>query len=271
MALQDSTILPIPSLRKRATFRRWNIEGLSAVAIGLVAWQFASTKFPPYLFPPLQDIASTFWKLLLDGSLLHSTGLTYLRIITALAISFTVSTAIGIGAALNTTVDRVVLPYIQFKQGVPSICWIIFSILWFKEVEIRIAFIVIISTLPSFFYLTRDGVRAIPLDLWQMVRAWRPSFRQLMQKLVIPAVLPTMVTGLRINIGTAARVAIFAELLGGISGVGYHLRVAEEQFRMDVVMSWTIVLVILILVLDKLMQRLETRLTASQGRLGVQQ
>lgn len=247
--------------------RRWNVEGYATVILAMLAWQLASTRFPPFLFPPLQDIASTFVKLLLDGTLLKTSGHTYLRILVALAVAFVVATGAGIAGGLNRGFDRVVMPFVQFKQGVPSVCWIIFSILWFRDIEIRIAFIIVISTFPSFYFLTRDSVRSIPVDLWEMVRAWLPTQSQIVRKLIFPAIVPSMATGLRINIGTAARVAIFAELLGGVSGVGYYLRVAEEQFQMNVVMAWTIVLVVLILVSDKLMALLEARLLRARGRL----
>lgn len=247
--------------------RRWSIEGFVTVAVALIAWQYASTKFPPFLFPPLQDIAATFTDLLLSGVLLQTTGHTYLRIIAALSVAFVASTAFGVAGGLSQSIDRIVMPFVQFKQGVPSVCWIIFSVLWFRDIEVRIAFIIIISTFPSFYFLTRDAVRGIPMDLWEMFRAWRPSRWKIAKKLIIPAIVPSLATGLRINIGTAARVAIFAELLGGVSGVGYYLRIAEEQFRMDVVMAWTVVLVVLILASDKLMLIVEQRLLRARGRL----
>jgi NitT/TauT family transport system permease protein len=258
----DTTVRQRPNEKKY----RFNIEGLFAIVAILIAWQFASTQLPPILFPPLEEIATRFTKLLWDGSLIQTTGHTYLRIIIALAISFLISTMLGVAGGLNKSIDRIILPFVQIKQGVPSVCWIIFAILWFKDVEVRIAFIIVISTFPSLYYLARDDVRAIPADLWEMVRAWRPTKFQTICKLILPAISPNLITGLRVNIGAAARVTVFAELLGGVSGVGYRLRIAEEQFRMDDVLAWTVVLVVWILVSDKLLQMLEDRLLRSRGR-----
>ena len=109
--------------------------------------------------------------------------------------------------------------------------------------ETRIAFVVIVSTAPSFFYQARDGVRSIPTDLWDMVRSWRPSALKLVRILIIPALLPALLTGWRINLGNGTRVTIMAELLGGVSGIGYQLRLSEELFRMDRAIAWTAVLV----------------------------
>lgn len=246
--------------------RKWNWEGWAAVAALAIAWQLASTQLPHILFPPLQDIVTTFVKLTWQGDLIDVTGHTYLRILVALSLSFAISTGLGLLGGIYAPIDRAMAPLVQIKQGVPTLCWIIFSIIWFKDVEVRNGFIVIISTLPSFYYLARDGIRAIPSDLWEMVRAWRPTAWQILTKLIIPSILPNFITGLRLNIGAAARATVFAELLGGISGVGYQLRVAEEQFRMADVLAWTVVLVFWILVTDRLLSIAETRLLNGRGR-----
>ncbi len=76
-----------------------------------------------------------------------------------------------------------------------------------------------------------------------MVRSWRPSVLKLVRILIIPALLPALLTGWRINLGNGTRVTIMAELLGGVSGIGYQLRLSEELFRMDRAIAWTAVLV----------------------------
>ncbi|MGE3149124.1 MAG: ABC transporter permease [Pseudorhodoplanes sp.] len=257
----------LPSAKPRNPLFNWRMEGAATLLFLLVAWEAASYVSPPILFPPLATIANTFKQLFVGGELAAAATLTILRIVIALAITFVFSTALGIVGGFVPVVDRFVNPIVQFKQGVPSVCWIILSVLWFKDVEIRIAFIVVISTLPSFYYITRDALRGIPKDLWEMVQALRPSYLQILKVLILPALLPQMITGLRINMGAATRVAVFAELLGGVSGVGYHLRIAEEQFRMDVVMAWTSILVTLVLVSDKLLSLAEKWSLQNRGRV----
>jgi ABC-type nitrate/sulfonate/bicarbonate transport system permease component len=196
-----------------------HLEGIIAVACVAAAWQVASHFFPAFLFPSLQTIGSTLLALLQDRDMLATIGLTFIRILVALFVTFVLGTALGILAALHVRAERVLVPLIQLKQGVPGVCWVIFAILWFQGMETRIAFIVIISTLPSFFYQARDGVRAISQDLWAMVRAWRPSRAQMLSKLILPALKPTLLTAWRINLGGATRMVITAELLAGISCV----------------------------------------------------
>jgi NitT/TauT family transport system permease protein len=237
-----------------------NLEGIGALIGVAVAWQTASHYFPPFLFPPLRTIATTLMSTVSDPAMLSTIGLTFLRIVVSLAGTFILASALGIAAALHPRTDRILEPLVQLKQGVPGVCWIIFSILWFKGMETRIAFIVVISTLPSFYYQVRDGVRGISSELWQMVRAWRPTRVQMLLKLILPALRPALLTAWRINLGGGTRMVITAELLAGVSGIGYQLRTAEEQFRMDSAVAWTVILVAFVLVCDAVLKAVERRL-----------
>jgi NitT/TauT family transport system permease protein len=242
-----------------------HLEGILALVGIAAAWQVASHFFPAFLFPSLQTIGSTLLSLLRDRDTLATIGLTFVRILLSLLVTFVLGTALGILAALHVRAERALVPLIQLKQGVPGVCWVIFAILWFQGMEARIAFIVIISTLPSFFYQTRDGVRAISQDLWSMVRAWRPSRTQMLTKLILPALKPTLLTAWRINLGGATRMVITAELLAGVSGIGYQLRAAQEQFRMDSAIAWTVVLVLFVLVFDRVLTAFERHLVHGQS------
>jgi NitT/TauT family transport system permease protein len=222
---------------------RVNIEGTVVLLLLVIGWQIASLHLPPILFPSLSRIATALRDIVISPPALAAIGLTYLRILVALAIAFAAATTIGIVAGLLRPLERAALPLIEVAQGIPAVCWIIFAILWFREMEARIAFVVIVSTIPSFFYQARDGMRAIPVELWDMVRSWRPSMLQLTRILILPALLPALLTGWRTNLGNGTRVTIMAELLGGVSGIGYQLRLSQELFRMDRAIAWTVVLV----------------------------
>lgn len=249
----------LPDRRQRSG-KPIHIEGVIAIAALLIAWQAASTLLPPFLFPPLQTIAAATARIFADPVAFSVVALTYLRILTWLLVTFVLATALGMAAARIGALDRALQPLIQLKQGIPGLCWAIFAIIWFEGMETRIAFVVVISTLPSFFFQARDGFRAIPRDLWNMVKALRPGPLAMLRTLILPSMVPAMLTGLRINLGAAARVTITAELISGISGIGQALRNAQEQFRMDNVLAWTLAIVLFVLVTDKGLDWLEKEL-----------
>lgn len=240
-------------------FGRVNVEGMLVLLALVVAWQVASFYYPPILFPSLERIWSALVGLFSSPASAGAVVTTYVRILIALAIGFGIATALGIAAGMVRSIERATIPVIEVMQGIPAVCWIIFAILWFRDMEARTAFVVIITTVPSFFYQARDGVHSISGELWDMVRSLRPSLPKLIRILILPALLPSLLTGWRINIGNGTRVTIMAELLGGVSGIGHQLRLAQEMFRMDRAIAWTIVLVVFVVGSNLALSWLEKR------------
>jgi ABC-type nitrate/sulfonate/bicarbonate transport system permease component len=238
-------------------FHALKLEGPLSLLVLAVIWQIATYYLPPFLFPRLETIWAGILRILAEEGTIDVVSTTFVRIIVSLFASLLLGTLLGMLAGLNSKVDRALVPLIQFKQGVPGVCWILFAVLWFRDMNVRIAFIVILSTIPSFFYQARDGIRSVSHDLWEMVRAWRPTRWQMFRKLILPGLIPAILIGLRINFGVGTRTALFAELLAGTSGIGPLLRSAQEQYRIDVVMSWTAILVVIIISLDTVMARSE--------------
>jgi NitT/TauT family transport system permease protein len=226
----------------------------------LVAWQIASHYYPPYLFPSLSAIARTTLGILGDPPALMTVALTYARILAALAVSFILALSLGIWSGLHPRAERALLPFTQLLQGVPALCWVIFATLWFKDIETRIAFVIWVSAFPSFYYQIREGIRAVPAELSDMVRALRPTRLQVIRKLTIPALVPQVLTAWQLNLGAATKVTIMAELLSGVSGIGYQLRLAQELFRMDRAIAWTLILIAFVLGTNLIVSRLDRRL-----------
>jgi NitT/TauT family transport system permease protein len=237
-----------------------NWEGTVAIILVVVAWQVASSFSSPMFFPSVQKIGVSLLQTLQSADALGAIAITYARIVVSLLASFAVALALGILAARFAPFERFLVPLIELKQGIPAVCWIIFAIIWFRDMEARIAFVIVTSALPSFFYQVRDAFRRIPRDLLDMVRALRPSQFDLLRIIIWPAMLPSILTVWRINIGNATRVTIMAELLGGITGMGHQLRLSQEMFRMDLVIVWSLFLVAFVVLSNIILSAVEGQL-----------
>ncbi|MBN9473772.1 MAG: ABC transporter permease subunit [Burkholderiales bacterium] len=260
-------------VRRRGTgLRSWPAvpwEGALAIALMLGAWEWASHHSTPMFFPSLSQIAATAGDLLASPEGWSAVAITYGRIWAYLLASFLVSSLLGAAVAGNVHVERFLVPLVELKQGIPSLCWVIFAILWFRDAEARIAFVVVTSALPAFFYQARDALRGIPRDWVDLVQSMRPTPWQRARILWWPAVLPSLLTVWRINIGNATRVTIMAELLGGITGIGHQLRVSQEMFRMDQTIVWTAVLVAFVILSNQVLSGFERRFLSYRGHDGV--
>ena len=241
-------------------FLRARREAFVAVALVAALWQVSSYFLPPILAPSLLEIARELAKILGAGPELAHIGATVARIVASLILSFLIGGILGVLMALVPPVRRYGQPVLHMIQGVPALSWVVFAVIWFAQPEVRILFVLVITAVPNFALHLHDAVRGIPRDLWELTRAFRASAPQTVRTLVIPAVVPEVLTAWKVNVGNATRVAVVAELVGATLGVGYQLLSAQQVFNMAGAIAWTIVLVASLAVIQAVLDRLDTRL-----------
>jgi NitT/TauT family transport system permease protein len=178
----------------------------------------------------------------------------------ALLISFVLGLWLAVAMYRWTAVENYVRPAVRLLMAVPVVCWILFSVLWFKWVEFRIAFVLIVVCAPVFLVDMLDGMKGVPRELRDMLRSFRPSRTHFFTKLVLPAIVPTILTSWKINLSLAIRVVTIAELVGAVSGIGYGLVVAQELFSVADVFAWTLVLVVVLFLAEAILSLIEERM-----------
>ena len=233
-------------------FPREMVIVLLAIA---VLWQILSWLVPPFVIPGWQRIFQSLFSLRIDFVLI-----TVARVIAALLISFAIGIALSLAMYLWKPIESYFKTVVRLFMAVPVVCWILFSVLWFKWVEFRICFVLVVVCAPVFTVDILDGMKAVPQELRDMLRSFRPSRTQFVSKLLLPATLPVILTSWKINLSLAIRVVTMAELVGAVSGIGYGLAIAEELFSVADVFAWTLVLVIILFLAEALLTVVEERM-----------
>jgi NitT/TauT family transport system permease protein len=234
-------------------------EGLVAIVGLAIVWQIASYFFPNYLFPTIPAIAERFLEIFSSLESMLDAFATAGRILLGLAGAFILGGALAALMARSLLFERYAYPLLSFNQGIPALSWVVIAIIWFKGIEFRIFFIMVMTTLPGFTFQLLDAYRSISNDLYEMTLSFRPSRYDLMRTLIWPAVLPGILTAWKVNLGNASRVVVVAELVGATGGVGYQLLLQQQVFDMAGAIAWTIVLVIFVLIAQSLITLIETR------------
>lgn len=220
-------------------------------------WQILSMTLPPFLFPPVPEIIKRTIEILVTGSLLIDVLLTAMRIFVGLFGAFIIGAAIALLMARSRTFENFVSPVLTFFQGIPALSWVVFAIIWFQGTEFRIAFIMIMTTLPAFTFQILDAIRSMSKDLFEMTMSFRPSRWTLFRFLIVPTIVPGILTAWKVNLGNAARVVVVAELVGATGGVGYELLRQQQLFDMAGAMAWTLQLVLFVLVVQQTINAIE--------------
>lgn len=232
-------------------------EMLAPFLLLAALWQLASLNFPKYLFPSLADV---FWHTIAifsSRSQFAEVLATVGRILAGLVGAFLIGVVLATIMMRSRAVDRFVAPILNFFQGIPALSWVVFAIIWFHGTESRIFFIMVMTALPAFTFQVLDALRGMSNDLFEMVLSFRPTRGKMFRAMVLPAILPDILTAWKVNLGNASRVVVVAELVGATGGVGYELLQQQQIFDMAGALAWTLQLVFFVLITQKIIAFIE--------------
>jgi ABC-type nitrate/sulfonate/bicarbonate transport system permease component len=226
------------------------------ISLGLLAliWQGLSYVLPSYMVPGWEKIFQELLEIRFDF-----VAITVARVFLALAISFAIGLA---GAMLTYTFPRTegyLLPQVKLLMAVPVVCWIMFAVLWFRGLEFRIGFVLVVVCAPIFWIDFLDSMKSVPKELREMLWSLRPSRGEFFRKLILPATMPSIITSWKINLSLAIRVVTMAELVGATTGIGYGLVIAQTLLSVAEVFAWTIILVVILFACQMVVSWVEAR------------
>jgi ABC-type nitrate/sulfonate/bicarbonate transport system permease component len=196
-------------------------------------------------------------QIFIDGPLLIEMLATAARIFVGLFGAFLLGCVLAVVIGRSPFMESYFTPVLVFLQGIPALSWVVIAIIWFHGIEFRIAFIMIMTTLPAFTFQILDAYRSMSKDLFEMTMSFRPSTWTLFRVLIVPTIVPGILTAFKVNLGNAARVVVVAELVGATGGVGYQLLLQQQLFDMSGALAWTLVLVLFVLVMQSALVAVE--------------
>lgn len=226
-----------------------------AILFFVVGWGVLSHIAPAYAVPHWSRIINA-----LANIPLHDVLTTLSQLVFSMLMSFVIGLTCAIVMFERPYAEAFFIPLVKLLMAVPAVCWVVFAILWFKGVELRIYFVMLITCVPIFIIDSLDAMKGVPADLKHMARSFRPTTRQVIFTIIIPGIIPNILTSWKINLTLAVRVVTIAELVGAVNGVGHGLVLAQEMFSIADVFAWTVVLVLILYSLQGIVNLAEHRL-----------
>jgi NitT/TauT family transport system permease protein len=243
------------SIPAKSYFSRSQLISAASILTFVAGWYALSHIGPSYAFPYWSKIIASF------GSISYQDVLiTLFRLLVSMVLSFVLGLACSLLLFERADLEAFFLPLIRLLMAVPAVCWVVFAILWFRGVESRIYFVMLVTCGPVFAIDSLDAMKGIPNDLKQMARSFRPSNLQILRTIIIPGIVPNLLTSWKINLTLAVRVVTIAELVGAVNGIGHGLVLAQEMFSISDVFAWTIILVAILYALQGLVSLAEHHL-----------
>jgi len=224
----------------------------------IAIWQLAaaSGRWSPVLLPPPAAIAEYLWNALGDGTLLDATLVTLYRLLIGYFVGIAIGLPLGLLTSTSDYFEDTIGALALGLQTLPSVCWVPLALLWFGQTESAMLFVVVMGTVWSVVLATDAGARSIPPIYARAARTMGSEGFDKWTRVILPASLPYVVSGMKQGWAFAWRslmaAEIFVTILTGF-GLGHLLHYGRELSAMDQVIGVMIVIVLIGLFADKLL------------------
>lgn len=206
------------------------LPGLLGLGLALVAWQLVSVNSKGFPGPlstldsALTLFADPFYR---EGPNDQGIGWNVLASLQRVGIGFGLAALVGIPLGFLTGrfvfFARMFGPLIALLRPVSPLAWLPIGLLLFQRAEPASSWTIFICSIWPMVINTADGVRRIPDDYLNVARVLQLSEWTVMRRILFPAVLPAILTGVRLSIGIAWLVIVAAEMLTGGLGIGFWI------------------------------------------------
>ena len=195
---------------------------LSGILIVLVCWYILHIVIGEKIIPsPLVTIIE-FCKLITGTLILHMI-VSLFRITAAMVISMLIGVPLGLWMGLSERADSVLTPVAYILYPIPKVAFLpIFMVVFGLGNSSKIILIISIIVF-QIILAVRDGVKEIPVELHHSVRSLGLNQWQIYTNLVFPAVLPKIISALRVSIGVCIATLFFSENFATTYGIGYFI------------------------------------------------
>lgn len=242
---------------------RSKIESLAlplAVAVTFIlGWHFAVKLSGSDIFPTPGQVVTGTVELVEKGVLFKYVVASLFRVSAGYLLAVFVGIPLGLLMGWFGRARIAFNPAIQVLRPISPIAWIPVAILWFGVSDLAPIFLIFLASLFPIMTSAMAAVQNIQLVYIRAARNFGIKGLELFQKVVFPAALPQILTGLRLALGVAWLVVVAAEMIAVNSGLGYLIIDARNAGkRYDLVVAGMAMIGLIGLGLDWLVRRMET-------------
>lgn len=232
-------------------FRAARIALFYAALVGI--WQLLAMThhWPDYKLPPPGDVFESLRKTFENGRMQDAIQVTMKRLAYGYAIAFCIGMLIGIACGTSRYVDESLGNLCLGMQSLPSVIWLAPAILWFGLSDHAIIFVVFMGSVFAIAISARDGVRNIPPLLQRAAKTFGARNWQLYRYVIVPAMLPSMIQGLKLGWSFAWRSLMAGELIFASGGLGQLLDTGRSFNDINLIFAVMLVIVAIGLTVDR--------------------
>lgn len=237
---------------------RTAVIGVLSVATMFLLWEalalhYGSSQIMP---GPKATLLATF-NLFIGSDFLSVVGSTLLRGLAGFALAALLGLLLGILGGLSAGFDSFLRPWVVVMRSTPVVAFVLLALIWFTSSNVPV-FIGFLTMFPMIYTNVSGGIRSVDRNLVEMARFYKVSRRRTVSEVYMPAIAPFITAGLSTAVGIGWRAIIIGEVLSQPKyGIGTMMHDAQSFLRVDILIAWTVVAVLLSALFDKLLKKLK--------------
>ncbi|CAM5761457.1 ABC transporter permease [Labrys miyagiensis] len=228
-----------------------------ACLLGYWEWGASNGTISKFLFAS----PSMIWEVLVErfqsGELLTDIQVTTMETLIGFAIGAVGGSALGLLLWYSRFISDLTAPFIAAIGSIPVLAIAPITIIWFGTEMLSKVMIVAFSCVVVSLTTSYRGARRTDPDLINLMRSFNASRTTIFTKLVVPASMTWVVSGLKLNVGFALVGAIVAEYISSEAGVGHMILLGSSNFGMNIVLAGVALVMVMMLVFNGLVTLLE--------------
>ena len=234
------------------------VPALAVITLLIAAWWVSVVATHSLIFPTPWAVVTGTVELVENGTLWRHIGASLMRVGSGFGLAVCIALPLGLWMGWVGGAYRTLNPIFQMLRPISPIAWIPIAILWFGVGDASPIYLIFISSVFPMVVQTTAGVHTIEKRYLRAAENFGVSRKTLFTHVVIPAVLPQIIVGMRIGLGVAWLVVVAAEMIALRSGLGYMIMDSRNAGnRYDLVVAGMIIIGLIGLSLDGIMRQLE--------------
>lgn len=235
-----------------------------AVSAGLFVWWILTRLkqanghplYNDYCLPHLNEVVGAFHEELSSGRLVKDISASIYCVGSAFLLAVLTGIPVGLMLGHSNLARMTFQPVINFFRCLSPLAWIPFAIFWFGTGDSGEIFLIYMSAFFPLALATLSAVSTIPAVRFKVARDYGLTGIELLRRVTLPAIMPQIITSLRVTAGIAWVVVVAAEMAGVQNGLGFGIADARDSTRMDIVVCYMIIIGIIGVALDRLLAQL---------------
>jgi NitT/TauT family transport system permease protein len=239
----------------------WSVILPILVALALIAaWGglYATGLFPPSAFPGPGAVFAAFLNEAGSGRLFNDIVTSLFRVCCGFLIAAGLGIPIGVWMGQMPTIRLALLPLTNFFRNLSPLAWIPFAILWLGVGDAASIFLIFLSVFFPVVLATLAAVASIPSVHFRVARSYGLRGFEKLVHVTLPAIMPQVITTLRVAAGVAWLVDVAAEMIAGRDGLGFAVMDSRNGLRTDILVVEMIVIGIIGVLIDRVLMQLTT-------------